>query len=200
MIELKSESNQSEIEYFWREFNEELARVCKIYGIKIPTKSIKVSFFNRKSFLKKTSLNYSHISDESIKKWIFEVKYNSVNTERDVTWVTSNLGIRIDEIYAKSSVLPCEKVFQLFENKIELGYESYCEYDNKKHRINYITLYIQSLQTYFSNHLKDLQNFKIFEKCFINSVELGSGGYGKVFKVEDKWKQHYAVKKIELKG
>ena len=93
------------------------------------------------------------------------------------------------------------QIFNTFE--IGLGDSdgnSYFEYVVNKYKINPEKLHIQSLQTYCMRYLKDLQNYKIFERSFINHIKLGSGGFGTVYKVEDEWQQYFAVKKIPLIG
>ena len=68
-------------------------------------------------------------------------------------------------------------------------------------QITYKTIQIKSDQMFDGNNLKDLQNYIVFEKYFINCNELGSGGFGTVFRVKDKfYLQHFAIKRIPLKG
>ena len=103
----------------------------------------------------------------------------------------------------KSTAFNEENIFEFFANEIkETHYNSYFEYYSKECQISYKTIHIKSDQTFDGNDLKDLQNYiKNFEKGFIICKELGSGGFGTVYKVKDRLhKENFAVKKVPLNG
>ena len=95
-----------------------------------------------------------------------------------------------------------KKVFELFMNRInETKYNSLFDYCFEKKNICYETIHINSDQYFVGNDLKYLQNFiKVFDKSFIECEKLGSGGFGEVFKVKNKFNLDFAVKKIYLNG
>ena len=83
----------------------------------------------------------------------------------------------------------------------ETKYNSLFGYCFEKKNICYKTIHINSDQYFVGNDLKYLQNFKkVFDKSFIECEKLGSGGFGEVFKVKDKFNLDFAVKKIYLNG
>ena len=102
----------------------------------------------------------------------------------------------------KSLAVFDKKVFELRGNKVrETKYNSLFDYCSQEMQMSYKTIHMKSDQTFDGNDLKDLQNYKSFDKYFTDPTELGSGGFGKIFKVKDKLhQQFFAVKRIPLKG
>ena len=94
------------------------------------------------------------------------------------------------------------KVYQLIRNiVIETEYNSLFGYYCKELQISYKTIHLKSHQIFDGNNFEDLKNYIIFDKYFIICTEMGTGGFGTVFKVKDKLHRlNFAVKRIPLKG
>ena len=103
---------------------------------------------------------------------------------------------------AKPTALSSGRIFELLGNGVkETDYNSYFEYYSNEYEMSYKTIHINSEYIFDGNDLKVLQSHKIFEKNFINCIELGAGAYGTVLKVKNKFNhQYYAVKRIPFKG
>ena len=110
--------------------------------------------------------------------------------------------MKITHHYTKCLSIYGKRVYELNGNEIlETKYKSLFYYYSQKFGSTYKTIHIKSDQTFVGKDLKDLQKYKIFDKYFKNCYEMGSGGFGTLFKVEDKFnQQNFAVKRIPLKG
>ena len=137
----------------------------------------------------KDAINNCHSFQKSPKLLNSKLKFNSLFSSKLSGYLPKCLAVD-------------KNVFELFGNEIiKTKYNSLFDYCSEKLQISYKTIHINSDQTFDGNDLKDLQNYKIFDKYFINPTELGSGGFGTVFKVKDKLhQQHFAVKRIPFKG
>ena len=112
------------------------------------------------------------------------------------------LHVAYDSYKLVPSAVSGTRIFELFGKKgKETNYNSFFEFYSMKHQMSYKTIHINSDQNFDGNDLKDIQNYKVFDKYFINCDNLGSGGFGTVYKVRDKLhQQHFAVKKIPFSG
>ena len=121
-----------------------------------------------------------------------------MNTQLEITSLYS--GSCSDS--AKPTALSGGIICELLGNGIkETDYNSYFDYYSNEYQLSYKTIHIKSDQMFDGNDLEVLQNYKIFEKYFIECKELGSGGFGTVLKVKDKLhKQNFAIKRIPFKG
>ena len=94
------------------------------------------------------------------------------------------------------------KIYKLFKNQIaKFDYNSYFDYYSFVFKLCYKTIHINAENIFDGNDLNDLHNYKVFKYMFEILGDLGSGGFGKVYKAKNKYDQgEFTIKEILFKG
>ena len=93
-------------------------------------------------------------------------------------------------------------IYGLFGREItKFNNNSFFDFYSFKYEICYKTIHINPEKIFDGNDLNELNNYKVFKNMFEILEEIGSGQFGKVYRVKNKYDHtEFAIKVIEFKG